>query len=193
MIVADDSGHRTIRRRALLASVAVGSAVVVVGCTNNSSRPGPTQSGPSGSGLPSDDDGVRARRAATESSLVAAYDQAIATAAGGVEELRAFRDHHLAHLIAIDPTRDPALATVPPFGSPSSGSPALRSPALRSPAPSTASPQAQLQKLETQAAAAATDLCEVAANPELVMLLSQIGACEAAHASLLGSASARAT
>lgn len=188
MIVADDSGHRTIRRRTLLASVAVGSAVVVVGCTNNSSRPGPTQSGPSGSGLPSDDDGVRARRAATESSLVAAYDQAIATAAGGVEELRAFRAHHLAHLIAIDPTRDHALATVPPFGSPSSGSPAPRSPA-----PSTAPPQAQLQKLETQAAAAATDLCEVAANPELVMLLSQIGACEAAHASLLGSASARAT
>ena len=191
MVVADDSGRRTIRRRTLLTSVAVGSAALVAGCTSNSSRPGPTQSGPSGSGLPSDDDGVRARRVATELSLVAAYDQAIATAKTNsvVDELRAFRAHHLAHLIAIDPTPDPALAlalalaTLPPVASPPPGSPA-----------SSATPKAaQLQKLETQAAATAVDLCEVASSPALAALLSQIGACEAAHASLLVSTSARAT
>jgi len=183
--VTEGSDRPVVSRRVALAGTALGSLAVLTACTDGSpSSPTPAASGLPGTGVPTDDDGVRAARVATELALVRDYDRAIAAQAPGRtpsdrEQLRAFRAHHLAHAIALDPNVDPSLtATAAPTGSP---------------APRPAPTRAALRTLEAQAAASAVDLCVASSSPELSQLLSQIGSSEAAHAALLAISATRST
>ena len=169
-VVGSTLATPTIPRRTLLVSSAAGSLVLLVGCTTNTNTP----PGPSGSGTPSDDDAVRSQRVATETALIAAYDRVIGTQTSGVDGLRLFRAHHVAHLKALNPRTDPT------------GTASIAAPTSPSPrGTNDVAALAGLRKLESQAASSAVDLCVSAGNIELVEVLTQIGACEAAHAALL--------
>ncbi len=120
------------------------------------------------------DDAVRSQRVATETALIAAYDRVIGAQTTGVDELRTFREHHLAHLKALDPANDPT--------------PTASLAVTTSPTPQLAkdaAARAGLRTLETQAASSAVELCIFAGDVELVELLARIGASESAHAALL--------
>jgi len=164
-------GSHGLSRRGLLgAGAAVGGALLAASLTACTTAPDPLDPNvpdPTGD----DDPDVALRRSvlAAEASLIAAYDATLAAHPDLASPLRRFRDHHAAHAQAINVggvIEVPAAATPKVPDSPRA--------ALRA-----------LAAAEAKAAEARAADCLAASRWQLSRELSLIGACEAAHHSLL--------
>jgi len=175
-----------VDRRSFL--VLSATALGLAGCTSDADEPAPAPTAPSAPEpipAPDPDADLRARVAASELALIAAYRSAIAEFPRRADELQRFLDQHADHLARVAP--DMALPAAP------SGS------ATPSAAPSAspdAGPAVSLQDLadaESAAQAQHVVACDSAQNPALARDLCLMAASEAQHAAVIQSFGRRRT
>jgi hypothetical protein len=165
-----------LSRRALLRGGAIGlAAATAAGCGSGGDRP------PAASAPPDPETLLLRELIAEKERMVALYRAAVSTGPRA-ERLRAFLEHHEAHLAELrrrssDPVREPLAAGTPT----PSGATVMATP---SPTPAASAGAPTLRALrEAERDAAATRPGQLdAASPALAQLIASIGACEAAHA-----------
>jgi hypothetical protein len=106
-----------VERRTFL--VLGAAALGLAGCTVDPAPP--AEPSPTPPPVPDRDADLRARVAASEAALVAAYRDILSAAPGLADRIEGFADHHLAHLARVAPDVDAeALVTAAGSGSPTS-------------------------------------------------------------------------
>ena len=156
------------RRTLLAAGLGLGATPLVASCTREGAEEPPAQPP-----APDPDPPVRERAAASVQALIFAYDATASRHPDLAKELASLREEHAAHLAAL--------------GAPSTASPSTPAPTT-TPAAVPRDPRrarAALVAAETRAAADRVRAAVAAASPDLARLLAAMGACEAAHATLL--------
>lgn len=176
------------------------SAAGLAGCTPDPEPTPPPTVAPTTASPPDPDGQLRARAAAAELGLIAAYRSAVESNPGLAGELEPLMAHHMAHLERVAPGASTDLdASAPAAAEPSTSAPAASEPsasASTSGAPadtSTAAPQTRsrrttltgLTDAESQAVAERTSACDSAHSPALARDLCLIAASEAQHAQVL--------
>jgi len=162
--------ERQLSRRALVGTAAAVAASFLVAGVSGCSTPDPNDpNAPTPTGDDDPDFALRSAVVLAEATLIAAYDATLAAFPSLAEQLQPFRDNHAAHLEAVN------------VGG------AIEVPAPRATQIPT-SPTKALRRLAAAEGAAAAERaanCLTSARWQLARELSLIGACEAAHSSLI--------
>ncbi len=179
------------RRTFLVLTASAAGLAGLAGCTPDP-QPGPRPTAAPTTGSPSDPDGqLRARVAAGELGLIAAYRAALESNPVLAGELEPLLADHVAHLERVAPGTS---AAPDPNASPSAADPSASAPTTGAPAgtataaPPTRSRRKTLRGLtdaESQALAERTTACDSAQSPALARDLCLIAASEAQHAQAL--------
>lgn len=175
-----------MERRTFL--VLTATAAVLSGCTSEPESTPQLTTAPSTPSPADPDQQLRARVAAGELALIAAYQSAFESNPGLAEDLEALMADHRAHLERVAPgvtTAEQEPGSTGPGATASATAGPVDSPATTPPTPSRRKTLTGLAEAESLALAERTAACDSAQSPALARDLCLIAASEAQHAQAL--------